>query len=81
MKFTLERTASPISSSNYATFGWGLGGDMPVPADYDGDGKADFAIYRPSTGGWWILKSSTNYMTYSTNGWGLSGDVPLLKRP
>ena len=58
-----------------------LGGDTPQPADYDGDGKTDIAVYRPTTGGWWILKSSTDFTTYGTYVWGLAGDGPLFRRP
>jgi FG-GAP-like repeat len=39
-------------------FTWGNAGDIPVPGDFDGDGKTDFSIYRPTTGTWWIVKSS-----------------------
>ncbi len=28
------------------------------PFDFDGDGKTDISIYRPSTGNWWYLRSS-----------------------
>jgi hypothetical protein len=50
---------------------------VPVPADYDGDRKADLAVYRPSTGGWYILRSSTNDSTYLSSLWGLTGDIPV----
>ena len=45
------------------TIQWGLNGDVPVPGDYDGDGRADSAVYRPSNGMWYIRQSSTNYAT------------------
>jgi hypothetical protein len=54
---------------------WGRSGDVPVPADYDGDSLTDVAIWRPSDGNWWILKSGSNQV--ETTQWGTAGDIPL----
>ena len=48
-----------------------------APRDFDGDGKADIAIYRPSNGVWYVLMSSENYPASAAYQWGTSTDVPL----
>ena len=46
-----------------------------MPGDYDGDGKIDIAVFRPSTGTWYILKSGGS--TLASYQWGLAGDTPV----
>src|SRR5262249_26606223 len=58
------------------TLSWGNSTDLPVPGDYDGDGKADPAVFRPSTGVWYGLESSTSYATQWSMTWGARIDVP-----
>ena len=63
--------------SAQTSYGWGTSGDVPLQGDFDGDGKTDFAIYRPSSGAgnssWWITKSSDN--TYYSVTLGSSADI------
>jgi uncharacterized repeat protein (TIGR03803 family) len=48
-----------------------------APADFDGDGKADMTVYRPSTGKWYMLSSGSNYTSSGVVSWGLSTDTPV----
>jgi hypothetical protein len=66
------------SSSGFAdsTFvDWGITGDSPVAADYDGDGRQDAAVFRPSSGRWYVKRSSDG--STMTVDWGTAGDIPV----
>lgn len=41
--------------------------------DFDGDGRADISVFRPSSGSWFLLNSSNN--AFSAVGFGISTDV------
>jgi hypothetical protein len=52
--------------------------DLPVAGDWDGDGRSDFTIWRPSTGVWF-----TQYATGGWDGvfWGETDDRPVGRLP
>ena len=54
--------------------GYGGSAYTPVPGDYDGDGKADIAVYHGATGLWYVRQSSTGTTTWL--GYGGVGYVP-----
>lgn len=39
-------------------FPFGTMGDIPAPGDYDGDGRTDAAVFRPSIGTWFVQRST-----------------------
>ena len=50
---------------------FGLATDVIVPADYDGDGRTDIAVYRDGT--WYILGTASGFMAAQ---FGVAGDIP-----
>lgn len=45
-----------------------------VRADFDGDGKSDLSVFRPSEGNWYINRSNAGLLGVN---FGLNGDVPM----
>lgn len=72
-------TQGQEADNGFSAIKWGLPTDVPVAGDFDGDGISDSAVWRPETGAWHILKSSTG-LPLSID-WGSSkdpqADIPI----
>ena len=49
----------------------------PSTGDYDGNGKTDYAVFRPSDGTWFVIYSSNGQTVKKA--WGISSDMPINK--
>jgi len=81
----LYRTSSPgealwfsMASGGGSPFQilFGASADIPVPGDYDGDGKTDAVVYRPSTGLWFGATTGAA-VTAIQLALGQPGDIPI----
>jgi hypothetical protein len=53
------------------SFECALSATNAVRADFDGDGRTDLSVFRPSEGNWYLAQSTAGFRTV---GWGLPGD-------
>jgi uncharacterized delta-60 repeat protein len=60
------------SNTGFASMQFGLPTDKIVPADYDGDGKTDFAVFRNGT--WYLQRSQAGFTSIQ---FGAPDDIPL----
>jgi hypothetical protein len=71
----IAQSAANNNSSNFQIFQWGQAGDKPVMADFNGDGRDELAVFRPSNGVWYIYNQTTG--NYTIRQFGIAEDLPV----
>ncbi len=74
-----------IATAATSSVQWGLPSDIPVMqrprlpfapvSDFDGDGRSEITVFRPSSAIWYTRYSSTGFATTGQSQWGLNGDL------
>ena len=59
---------------SFYAFPFGTDGDLPEVGDFDGDGKFDAGIFRPSNNTWYIQRSTAGTLIQQ---FGTTGDRPV----
>ena len=49
---------------------------MRIKNDFDGDGKADLAVFNKASGSWRVWLSASGYAIAAADGWGLGEFAP-----
>ena len=50
------------STAGFAVYDFGLPGDIPVSGHFDANAATDIAVYRPSTGVWYLLRDQDGFV-------------------
>lgn len=76
--YSARPTGTP--AQNFDAIPFGLSKDIPAAADFDGDGKTDIGVFRPSSRVWYILGSS-NGISFAQFGLGSVRPLPAAYLP
>ncbi len=79
VNYSIQPNADPAARTGTITVGGQtftvnqLVGVGHIPFDFDGDGRTDVSVFRPSTGNWYLNSSQSGFAAYH---FGISTDMP-----
>jgi hypothetical protein len=68
-------SATDVYSLNGPAWGFGVAGDILFGGDYDGDGRSEWSMFRPSTGKIFMLNIESGF--YTSSALGNTSDTPV----